>query len=321
MIERSNPLAEELPSPYDVEIRGEKYILHTLASPYTSVNQMSEFFLNEVDALISNETFSRGMNIQKIEVSKDEFERKMDDGQIFESSTHSVVYAQITAIKNNPTRVNNDTAQHLKDFFKAQIAENKGVELTLEHMLEFNMPTAEAARIIVNMTPSLSQKVITERGIKSANIEYMKPANIINRAAQYISPDAVVKDITNIVPDYKTSMIRDDLVINGKAYTAEVFIDHHEMFIGTPDDGDINMSVEAIAVYGYSAPECDDAPAFVITGSDARSLTDNIFKENPGMEVEAMEQCVNTSPQLYDIFKRFKESNPEAEISPPQLNR
>lgn len=321
MIERNNPLAEELPSPYEVEMKGERYVLHTLTSPYTSINQMSEFFLNEVDALISNETFSRGMDIQTIEVSKDDFDRKMDDGQIFDSSTHSVIYAQITAIKNNPTRVNSDIGQHLKEFFKAEIAENPGVEKTLDHMLQFDMPTAEAARIIVNMTPSLSNKVITERAIKKANIEYMKPASIIARAAHYITPDAVLKDIDNIVPEHKTSMIQNDLMIDGKAYTAEVFIDHHEMFIGTPDDGDISMNIEAIAVYGYAEPQGKDAPAFVITGNDARSMTNNIFKENRGLETEAMKHCVNTSPQLHDIFERYKASHPEAEMSPPQYKR
>ena len=252
MIERSNPLAEELPSPYDVEMRGNKYVLHTLTSPFTSANQMSEYFLNEVDALISNETFSRGMDVQKVEVSKEDFERKMDDGQIFDSATHAVVYAQISAIKNNPVRVNNDIEEHIKKFFKKEIEENPGVANTIEHMFEFNIPTAEVARIIVNMTPSLAQKVIDQREIKSMNIEHMKPNNIIDRAAHYINGDAVIKDIQNKAPEHKTGMILHELIIDGESYTAELFIDHDEMFIGTPDNGDIGMSIEAIAVYGYT---------------------------------------------------------------------
>tara|TARA_R110001592_G_scaffold111525_18_gene308939 strand:+ start:6867 stop:7832 length:966 start_codon:yes stop_codon:yes gene_type:complete len=321
MVDSSTSLVDESASQYDVKLKDGKYTLHVLTSPYTQINQMSEFFLNEVDAIISNETFARGMDIQSIEVSKEDFERKTDDGQVFESSTHSVVHAQISAITNSPTRINSETAQKLKDFFKPQIAENSGVEKTLEHMLQFNMPAAEAARIIVNMTPSLSLKVIEERALKSAYIEFMKPQNIIERSAHYITPDAVLKDIPNIIPEHKTSVMRDDLVIDGKAYIAEIFIDHSEIFVGTPDDGDISMSFEAIAVYGYANKNNDDEPAFVITANDARSMTGDIFKDNRGLEDDAMKQCVNTSPELYDIFQRYKVANPEAELSPPQYKR
>jgi hypothetical protein len=171
------------------------------------------------------------------------------------------------------------------------------------------------------MTPSLAQKVIDQREIKSMNIEHMKPNNIIDRAAHYINGDAVIKDIQNKAPEHKTGMILHELIIDGESYTAELFIDHDEMFIGTPDNGDIGMSIEAIAVYGYTDPKKTDSPAFFIAGNDARSLTDNIFKENRGLENEAMQQCVNTSPQLHDIFERYKAAHPEAEISPPQYKR
>ena len=164
------------------------------------------------------------------------------------------------------------------------------------------------------MTPSLSKKVINERAQKNSEIEYLRPQNVISRASHYINPNAVLKNIDK-VPEHKTSVIRDDLIIDGKSYIAEVFLDHDPMFIGTPDDGDINMSIEAIAVFGTNTPGQDE-PAFIISGDDARSLKKGLFAENKGLEQEAMTHCVNTSPELYDILERYRKVNPEAEVKP-----
>jgi hypothetical protein len=312
MVERTLPMAEELPSAYEAEMNGDKYVLHTLSSPYRTMQQIGDCFLNEVDAIVANDTYANNMDIRKIEVHKDEFEQMMVEGRVFDSSTHSVVYNQIKAIKSNATPVNSDYLGRAKDFFKDIIAENPRVGDALEHTFDFNLPTAEAARIIVNLTPSLSNKVINERAEKSAELEYLRPANIIDRASQYISADALLNNIDSI-PEHKTSVIRDNLTIDGKVYSAEIFLDHDPMFIGTPDDGDINMSIEAIAVFESKSPGSDSA-SFVITGNDARSLKDTVFNENDGLEQEAMTHCVNTSPELHDILERYREVHPEAEV-------
>jgi len=313
MIERSNPMAEELPAPFEAEMDGDNYILHTLSSPYTSMQQIGDCFLNEVDAKVANQTYARNMDIRKVAVHKDDIEKMMSEGQIFDSSTHSVIYNQINAIKNNPTQVNSDTLGRAKEYFKDLIAENPSVEMALEHTFDFNLPTAEAARIMVNMTPSLASKVINERAEKSAEMEYLKPANILERAGHYISADALMKDLGN-VPAHKTSVIKTDLRIDGKSYSAELFLEHTPFFVGTPDEGDISLSIEAIAIYDSNAPG-QEGFACMISGDDARALQKGIFAENDTLEQTAMSYCVNTSPELQDITKRYQEAHPDSTVT------
>lgn len=141
---------------------------------------------------------------------------------------------------------------------------------------------------------------------------HLHPVNIIKRANHFPSSDALLKNISNI-PRHKASLFIENLSIANKAYSAKIYLQHYPMFFGVPDDGDIKMSVEAIAVHESKCPDSHFV-SFLIVGADAQALTSTLFDENDGLEQRAMTHCVNKNPELSDILRRYREAHPNAEV-------
>jgi hypothetical protein len=310
MIERTVPLAEELPYLDEAEMNGDKYILHTISPAHVSIKDVTDCFISKVDANISAERYPIELNVRSIEVSKADYEKMRVNGQLVDSSEHSQMTLDIAAVKQLPSESPADTLDKAKRFFKDLIKENPFVADILAHTITYNLPTSEAARIIVNNTPSLAEKVIEERSTMLAKMDHAKAENIIDRAQHFISPTSVLQSVDSI-PEHNTSIIRENLLIDGYSYKAEVYLSHDDTFQGNPANSDINMVVQAIVVAGSNDPLIKDAPAFIISGEDAQILSKAIFQENEGLKQEALNMCVETRPELQEELKLH---TPKAEI-------
>ena len=148
-----------------------------------SLASSGDFFLNELDAHAAKSRHRMGLEVFAFDAPQDDINEARVNGSLYDNVLHLEISERISLLKNTLGDDHQRVMARAELDFATEIEEQPANKRILADALTSALPPKQAARAMINYTPSLSRKLIAE---------HTKARSDINKFDAYYKPEAIM---------------------------------------------------------------------------------------------------------------------------------